>query len=94
MADIEVSEERELNNAWSYQVTVYDHGKRHCHEVTLGWSDYDLWCGGSAPPAKVVEAAFVFLLRHEPASTILSKFDCSVIRRYFPDVDDQLPEII
>jgi len=92
MAEIEVTEEREEGNRWSYVVRVYDGGRRYEYAVTLGWSDYDLWCHGRTPPSKVVERAFEFLLQREPASAILPKFDCAVIRRYFPEVDKELPQ--
>ena len=63
-------------------------------KVTLSWADYDLWCHGRVAPQRVVQAAFEFLLSRENASSILSKFDCSVIRRYFPEVDRELPKMI
>ncbi len=87
MPEIEVGEEQEGPNCWSYDVTVFDGGRTHRYAVTLSWSDYDLWSGGSAPPSKVIERAFLFLLDNEPPTAIMSKFDCSVIRRYFPEVD-------
>ena len=91
MAAIEVSHEREGTNQWSYTVRVDVGGRRHEYAVTLGFSDYDLWCRGRAAPSKVVEQAFAFLLEREPAEAILARFDCSLIRRYFPEVDQQLP---
>ena len=91
MADIEIGPEVEGPNHWSYEVAVFDHGKTYRFRVTLGWSDYDLWSHGRVPPSKVVKAAFEFLLSREPASSILAKFDCAVIRRYFPEVDRELP---
>lgn len=94
MSDIEIGAETEGTNCWSYPVTVFDGGKRYTYEASLSWSDYDHWCKGRVPPAKVLEAAFKFLLAREPASAILEKFDCSVIRRYFPEVDEQLPEML
>jgi len=92
MAEIDVQEELEGKNQWSYTVEVFDNGRVHKHAVTLSWSDYDLWSRGRARPSKVVERAFEFLLEREPASAILSKFDCSLIRRYFPEVDQELPK--
>lgn len=93
MAEIEIGQETEGKNNWAYQVTVFDAGKRHQYAVTLSFQDYDLWSHGSLPPSRVVEKAFQFLLDREPASAILSKFDCSVIRRYFPEVDAELPKM-
>ncbi len=94
MADIEIGQEVEGANHWTYDVSVYDGGQRHRYDVTLSWSDYDHWSGGRVPPAEVVEAAFRFLLEREPATEILAKFDCSVIRRYFAEVDQVLPGLL
>lgn len=93
MADIEIGQEQEQDNQWHYEVTVYDAGRTHRYDVTLSYSDYDLWSHGRVAPSRVVEAAFEFLLKNEPASAIMSRFDCSVIRRYFPQVDQQLPKM-
>jgi hypothetical protein len=94
MRDIEISTETDGENKWSYEVFIHDSGRRHAYVVTLSWSDYDLWSHGRVAPEKVVRAAFEFLLDREPASSILAKFDCSQIRRYFPEVDRELPKMI
>lgn len=93
MAEVEIGPEIEGKNNWSYQVSVFDAGKRHSYNVTLSFQDYDHWSKGAIPPSKVVEKAFKFLLEREPANAIMSKFDCSVIRRYFPEVDTELPKM-
>ncbi len=93
MAEIEIGPETEGKNNWSYEVSVFDAGKRHMYAVTLSFQDYDLWSKGTLPPSKVVEKAFKFLLQRESAGEIMSKFDCSVIRRYFPEVDAELPKM-
>jgi hypothetical protein len=90
MAEIEIGEEREQPTGWAYDVTVFDGGRRHVYQVTLSYPDYDHWSHGQVPPSKVVRRAFEFLLEKEPASAILPKFDCSVMRRYFPEVDQEL----
>ena len=94
MAEIEVGPETELGTSWSYDVTVFDQGKAHRHTVTLSFQDYDLWCHGRVGPSRVVEAAFKFLLENEPADQIMSRFDCSTIRRHFPAVDERLPKLL
>lgn len=91
MAEVEVGPETELEAGWSYDVTVFDQGRVRQHEVTLSFADYDLWSRGKKPPSRVVERVFEFLLEREPAEDILPKFDCSVVRRYFQDVDEVLP---
>jgi hypothetical protein len=94
MRKIDIATETEGANHWRYLVHVREEGSRHDYEVTLGWSDYDLWCHGRVAPEKVVRAAFEFLLERERASEILRRFDCSVIRRYFPEVDSDLSQLI
>ncbi len=94
MAEIEVGQETEADNHWAYDVSVFDAGRKHDYRVTLSFQDYDLWSRGRGSPSRVVETAFRFLLANEPAGSIMAKFDCSVIRRYFPHVDQELPEML
>lgn len=88
MADINIQSETQQNGSWSYQVQVDSRN----YSVTLSQSDYDQWTQGKVSPQQIIEAAFEFLLEREPASSIMSQFDCSVIRRYFPEVDRELPK--
>jgi hypothetical protein len=94
LADISITNEIEETNRWSYDVEVFADGRVYRHKVTLAYSDYDLWCKGRVAPSRVVHAAFTFLLKREPASAILSKFDCALIRMYFPEVDKTLPTLL
>lgn len=94
MAQIEIGTETEGRNQWAYDVRIVENGRTHRYNVTLSWSDYDHWSHGRVPPSRVVEAVFRFLLEREPAGAILSRFDCSVVRRYFPEVDKELPKMI
>jgi hypothetical protein len=94
MATIEVTHEREGTHHWTYAVRVVDGADSFDHEVTLSFQDYDHWTRGRVAPSRAVNAAFEFLLSREPASSILPRFDCSVIRRYFPEVDQELPKLL
>jgi len=91
MTEIDVQTEEEADRRWRYQVALRDGEATRRYEVTLGWSDYDLWSHGRVPPQRVVEATFEFLLEREPAAEILPQFDCALVRRYFPEVDRELP---
>ena len=53
------------------------------HAVTLAAADYSR-LGQGAKPEALIQAAFAFLLEREPKESILSRFDLSVIARYFP----------
>lgn len=92
MANIDIQSANETDNGWSYQVKLDEGSSQHQYTVTLTRSDYEKWCDGQAQPEQVIRAAFDFLLEREPASAILSQFDCSVIRRYFSEVDRELPK--
>ncbi len=91
---IHIDREVEAHQGWRYEVrlTLGEVGLHY--EVTLSWAEHDLWSHGRVPPEKVVRAAMKFLLQREPAEAIMSKFDCAVIRRYFPEVDRELPKLI
>jgi hypothetical protein len=43
-----------------------------------------------AEPHRVVEESFAFLLEREPATSIMSEFDLTVITTYFPEYVDEL----
>ncbi len=94
MPQIIVRNEREKERAWEFDVILKDAGQRLEYHVSLSWSDYDLWCHGRTAPEMVVQAAFRFLLDREPARAILRQFDCAVMRRYFPEVDRELPRYL
>lgn len=94
MPQINVKSETEGSNHWAYDVCVDDGDDHFEYRVTLSWADYDLWSRGRVAPEKVVHAAFEYLLERESAGSILSQFDCSVIRRYFPEVDRELPGLV
>ena len=95
MATINVKSETDNSSGWSFEVEIIDDtGALHDYDVTLSWRDYDHWCRGQVQPSRVVEAAFEFLLQRESASAIMRKFDCAVIRRYFSDVDQELPRLL
>jgi hypothetical protein len=45
-------------------------------------------------PERCLEAAFRFLLDREPKESILSRFDVTVISRYFPEFERELPHYL
>ena len=50
--------------------------------------------GGTHTPEATVEAAFRFLLDREPKESILRRFDLTVIARYFPEFERELPQYL
>jgi len=95
MPTVHVKQETDNQTGWQFQVELIDDaGDLHDYDVTLSWRDYDHWCRGQVQPSRVIEAAFEFLLEREPPDAIMRKFDCAVIRRYFSDVDRELPKLL
>ena len=60
--------------------------------MTVTQADLDRWGKGQDEAAveDLVRRSFEFLLRREPATSILRTFDLSVIQTYFPEYDDEL----
>jgi hypothetical protein len=47
-----------------------------------------------ADPAAIVRATLAFLLDREPPTSIMERFDCSVVARYFPEYETELPRYL
>jgi hypothetical protein len=77
----------------AFAVVVRDRAGETRHEVTLKPADLAR-LGGGAGGAALVEAAFAFLLEREPKEAILRRFDLSVISRYFPEFERELPRYL
>ena len=60
------------------------------HEVTMAHATYQKLSGGKVSPERCVQAAFEFLLDREPKESILSRFDVTVISKYFPSFERDL----
>jgi hypothetical protein len=63
-------------------------GTSHVVSVPAGFP-VSLGCGHVAPE-ELVRASFEFLLKREPASSILRKFSLDVIGQYFPEYRAQI----
>ena len=49
---------------------------------------------GTHTPERCIAAAFQFLLDREPQQSILLRFDITVISRYFPEFERDLPRYL
>jgi hypothetical protein len=74
----------------AFDVILRDENSETKHRVTLSRKDFERLRNG-ADAARLIEAAFRFLLDREPKESILTRFDVSVIARYFPDFEATLP---
>jgi hypothetical protein len=57
------------------------------HTVTLKADYYQKLTHGAVPPERLIEKSFEFLLERESNTSILSRFELSVIGRYFPEYE-------
>jgi hypothetical protein len=74
----------------TFKVTVKEKNGETQHQVTMSRSIYKKLTGGKVSAEWCIEAAFLFLLDHEPKESILSRFDVTVISRYFPSFEKDL----
>ncbi|MGA3295186.1 MAG: hypothetical protein ABSE45_14530 [Candidatus Acidiferrales bacterium] len=73
-----------------FRVRVKDGASQTEHRVTLKPEDYSRLTGGTIGPSELVRRSFEFLLENEPKESILSRFDLSVIGRYFPQFEREI----
>jgi hypothetical protein len=74
-----------------YEAEVNVDGKRYTYQVTV---PDDLAARVGAEPAAIVRATIAFLLDREPPTSIMGRFDCSVVSGYFPEYEDELPRYL
>jgi len=74
-----------------FDVRVTADGDDSRHHVTMSETTARQLGGGDHAPAQCVEAAFRFLLDREPKESIMGRFDVTVIPRYFPEFEAELP---
>jgi hypothetical protein len=68
------------------RVEVSDGRSTTRHLVRVSRRDVDQW-GHGRSVEQLVQDSFDFLLQREPKESILTEFDLSMIKRYFPDFD-------
>jgi hypothetical protein len=74
----------------TFLATVREGKSATQHRVTMTQATYQKLTGGKVPATRCIEAAFQFLLDHEPKESILSRFDVTVISHYFPSFEHEL----
>jgi hypothetical protein len=77
-----------------FAVVVRDGKGETRHSVTMSQQACARLAAGAGAPEQLVEAAFGFLLDREPKEAILSHFDITVISRYFPEFERELPRYL
>ncbi len=80
-------------NETKFEVTVTD-TTTTTHDVTLQAAYYEKLTGGRATRAALIEASFEFLLEREPNTSIMRRFDLTVISRYFSDYESVIGKML
>jgi len=75
-----------------YQVTVVANTTTQ-HEVTVNADYASQLCGQHQTTARLIEQSFEFLLARESNTSILRRFDLSVISRYFPEYASEMAKL-
>jgi hypothetical protein len=74
-----------------YEAEVTVDGSHYAYRVSV---PDDLAERIGADPAAIVRATVAFLLDREPPTSIMERFDCSVVARYFPEYEAELPRYL
>ena len=64
------------------------------HEVTITDIAHHHLTSGRATKEELLDFSFKFLLDREPNTSILSKFEITVISQYFPEYETELLQIL
>ena len=77
-----------------FEVTVRGGNSETRHHVTMARETCERLTMGAHTPERCIETAFQFLLDREPQQSILRRFDVTVISRYFPEFERELPRYL
>ena len=77
-----------------FAVTVREGRGETNHQVTMGRKTCERLAAGKHTSEACLEAAFRFLLDRERKESILGRFDVTVISRYFPEFEEELPRYL
>ena len=80
-------------NQNKFVVVVQEKGTQSEHLVTLDDTYYQLLTGGKGAKQDLIRKSFEFLLAREPKESILHAFDLQVIKRYFPEYEEEIRRV-
>ncbi len=98
MAEVVIESEEEAGQGWRFVVLIHFSGEstsalpprppQHV-EMTLSWADYDRWSTGTRSPSTIAAEVIKFFLTNleAPDEKLPRRFDASLIRRRFKNVD-------
>jgi hypothetical protein len=82
--------EVEKVDQFKFRVRVIEGGSESTHDVTVSPGQLAKLAGDKIQPEELVRRSFEFLLEREPKESILTRFDLSVISRYFQEYEREI----
>lgn len=83
-----------IGDPLAFEVVVREGSNETRHEVTITRETCERLARRKQRPERLIEAAFRFLLDREPKESILRRFNVTVISRYFPEFERELPRYL
>jgi len=83
---IEVKEKKQNE----FAVAVEERGARTEHIVTLDNTYWQRLTDGKTTKEELIKKSFQFLLEREPKESILSRFNLTMIKAYFPEFEEEI----
>jgi hypothetical protein len=77
-----------------FRINLEERGVSKEYVVTLGESYYQDLTEGKITKEELIHKSFMFLLEREPKESILSTFDLTIIKRYFPEFEKEIRKAI
>ena len=71
----------------TFRVTVEESGSSSTHTVTLDDKYHKKLTGGVISKEDLIKKSFEFLLERESKESIMSKFDLTIINKFFPEYE-------
>lgn len=90
MAEIEIKKQKETEDSWRFEVGIKEEDSQTLHLVTVDKDYFAKFSNNFSLPEELVKKSFEFLLEREPKESILSEFNISVIKTYFPEYEEEI----
>ena len=86
--------EIEKKNQNEFVVVVREKETQSQHLVTLDDAYYQFLTQGKTPKEDLIRKSFQFLLERESKESILRTFNLQIIKRYFPEYEEEMSSLI
>ena len=94
MWKIQIKKGKESVTSWFFDVLVSQGNETYDYVVELDKNYYRKITAEQVSPRALIEQSFLFLLGHEPASSILKTFSLVEIGDYFQSYEDTMKKIL